>query len=80
MAEQRLCPKCGTELEPYASADIGVGVQDFGPWGCPQCHWVEPQECPVCGYEPCRCHLDEPDSFKTLGLSERDFLPSEYLK
>src|SRR5437667_7895498 len=31
---------CGP-LEPYASADIGVGVQDFGPWGCPVCHWVE---------------------------------------
>lgn len=35
------CPECGTELEPFASADIGVGVQDFGPWGCPSCHWVE---------------------------------------
>jgi len=37
----RLCPLCQTPLEPYAEADIGVGVQQFGPWGCPQCHWVE---------------------------------------
>ena len=40
----RLCPVCDTPLEPYAEADIGVGVQQFGPWGCPRCHWCEPEE------------------------------------
>lgn len=35
------CPKCGTDCEPFAVADIGAGVQQFGPWGCPDCHWVE---------------------------------------
>ncbi len=38
------CPKCGTELEPYAEVDIGVGVMQGGPWGCPACRWVEPEE------------------------------------
>lgn len=38
------CPKCGTRLEPYAEVDIGVGTLQSGPWGCPACHWVEPQE------------------------------------
>jgi hypothetical protein len=38
------CPKCGTECEPYAEVDIGVGVMQGGPWGCPACHWVEPDE------------------------------------
>lgn len=38
------CPKCGTRLEPYAEVDIGVGTLQGGPWGCPACHWVEPQE------------------------------------
>ena len=38
------CPQCGTELEPYAEVDIGVGVMQGGPWGCPACHWVEPEE------------------------------------
>ena len=35
------CPECGTKCEPFATADIGVGVHDFGPWGCPACHWME---------------------------------------
>lgn len=38
------CPKCGTECEPYAEVDIGVGVMQGGPWGCPACHWIEPEE------------------------------------
>lgn len=38
------CPKCGTECEPYAEVDIGVGVMQGGPWGCPACHWVEPDD------------------------------------
>jgi hypothetical protein len=41
---ENLCPKCGMEMEPYAEVDIGVGVMTGGPWGCPACHWVEPQE------------------------------------
>lgn len=41
---QRACPNGCGPLEPFAVADIGVGVQEFGPWGCPVCHWVEPTE------------------------------------
>jgi hypothetical protein len=70
----RLCPNCKTTLEPFAEVDIGVGTLQGGPWGCPACHWVESQECPVCGHDPCRCELEEPDSFRTLGLRESDFL------
>lgn len=40
----RKCPRCGTELEPFGEVDIGVGVQTFGPWGCPACHWIEADE------------------------------------
>jgi hypothetical protein len=36
------CPNGCGPLEPYAEADIGVGTQQFGPWGCPVCHWIEP--------------------------------------
>ena len=43
-AYPRLCPQCQTPLEPYAEVDIGVGVLQGGPWGCPRCHWVEPLE------------------------------------
>lgn len=38
------CPECGTECEPYAEVDIGVGTMQGGPWGCPACHWVEPDD------------------------------------
>jgi hypothetical protein len=38
------CPKCGTECEPYAEVDIGVGIMQGGPWGCPACHWIEEEE------------------------------------
>jgi hypothetical protein len=31
-------------LEPYAEVDIGVGVMQGGPWGCPVCHYVEDLE------------------------------------
>ena len=42
------CPQCAehgikTDLEPFGEVDIGVGVQQFGPWGCPVCHWYEGQ-------------------------------------
>jgi hypothetical protein len=36
------CPKCKSECEPSGEVDIGVGIQQFGPWGCPACNWVEP--------------------------------------
>ena len=34
-----LCPECGAECT-RDEVDIGVGVLG-GPWGCPDCHWVE---------------------------------------
>jgi hypothetical protein len=34
------CPNCGGECD-RDEVDIGVGVQG-GPWGCPDCGWVEP--------------------------------------
>jgi hypothetical protein len=39
MGEAMKCPKCGGECD-RDEVDIGVGVQG-GPWGCPDCHWVE---------------------------------------
>jgi len=36
------CPNGCGDLEPFAEVDIGVGVQKFGPYGCPVCHYVEP--------------------------------------
>ena len=44
MNTNKPCPQCGTELEPYAEVDIGVGMLQGGPWGCPRCHWIEPEE------------------------------------
>jgi hypothetical protein len=35
------CPKCGSECE-RDEVDNGVGMQAVGPWGCPECYWVEP--------------------------------------
>lgn len=34
------CPKCGGPCE-RDEVDNGVGMQPIGPWGCPNCHWVE---------------------------------------
>ena len=34
------CPKCGSECE-RDEVDNGVGMEACGPWGCPECHWVE---------------------------------------
>lgn len=45
-AEDPKCPNCGTKLEPYAEVDIGVGVMQGGPWGCPECHYVEDESEP----------------------------------
>ena len=60
----RKCPQCGGELEPFASADIGVGVQDFGPWGCPLCHWSE-------GWSE-YCDEDELDEYDITGAGDQD--------
>lgn len=35
--DPRSCPNGCGPLEPYASTPIG----DFGPWGCPACHYIE---------------------------------------
>jgi hypothetical protein len=50
------CPQCAehgveTELEPYAEVDIGVGVMQGGPWGCPVCHYVEDNIWNICPEE-----------------------------
>lgn len=34
------CPRCGGEVE-RDEVDNGVGMEAVGPWGCPDCHWVE---------------------------------------
>lgn len=36
------CPDCGGECE-RDEVDNGIGMDACGPWGCPECHWVEPQ-------------------------------------
>lgn len=73
------CPKCGTELEPYAEVDIGVGMLQGGPWGCPACHWVEPEE-PLpelierCGASMGRAECKEPAGHAGPHIFEEDFL------
>lgn len=37
------CPNCGAECE-RDEVDVGVGTMPAGPWGCPECHWVEPTD------------------------------------
>ena len=37
------CPECGSDCD-RAEVDIGVGWTPVGPWGCPECHWVEAVE------------------------------------
>lgn len=37
------CPQCGGECE-RDEVDNGVGMEPCGPWGCPECHWVEGRE------------------------------------
>lgn len=34
------CPKCGGDCE-RDEVDNGVGMEACGPWGCPECHWVQ---------------------------------------
>lgn len=35
-----VCPGCGAACE-RDYVDNGVGMEPCGPWGCPECHWVE---------------------------------------
>lgn len=37
---QRLCPRCAGIAEADF-VDIGVGMQQCGPFGCEACGWVE---------------------------------------
>lgn len=75
----RTCPNCATALEPYAEVDIGVGTLQGGPWGCPRCHYVEPQE-PVpemvehCGVSMGRTECSQPAGHDGLHVFEEDFL------
>lgn len=34
------CPRCGSDCE-QDEVDNGVCLEPCGPWGCPECHWVE---------------------------------------
>ena len=40
---EKHCPKCGSACE-RDMVDVGIGEIPAGPWGCPECHWVEPAE------------------------------------
>lgn len=35
------CPHCGSPCD-CDTADIGVSVQQIGPWYCADCRWTEP--------------------------------------
>lgn len=52
------CPQCGSETEADF-VDIGVGLQQTGPYGCFNCGWVQD------GVQ------DEPDTATTDGLKFR---------
>lgn len=41
-----ICPQCGGDCV-RDEVDIGVGIQG-GPWGCPDCHWVEDVDLTLC--------------------------------
>lgn len=60
------CPQCGGECE-RDEIDNGVGMEACGPWGCPECHWVESRialdellKCGRCGSPECfgACEID----------------------
>lgn len=34
------CPQCGADCE-RDMVDVGIGEIPSGPWGCPECHWVD---------------------------------------
>lgn len=63
------CPRCGGETE-VDEVDIGVGMQQCGPRGCPACHWVEGDPAlwppdPEAGYDP-----DEDRGLRTFDTSD----------
>jgi hypothetical protein len=79
MTSEHTCPKCGTALEPYAEVDIGVGTLQGGPWWCPACHWIEPQEslpdlAERCGASMGRAECNEPKGHDGPHIFEEDFL------
>ena len=77
------CPQCGSECE-RDEVDNGVGMEAVGPWGCPNCHWVEdrpkwlvdsddnPQSiCEDCGLlvKHCDCDgIDDEDSCRNCAM------------
>lgn len=76
-SNERTCPKCQTPLEPYAEVDIGVGIMQGGPWGCPACHWVEEAQAmlpPVCGARMGNAECVEPEGHEGPHMFEEDFL------
>ena len=44
------CPKCGYEMT-CDTVDIGVGYQQCSPYGCENCHYVEPTPKNIFGIE-----------------------------
>jgi hypothetical protein len=36
-----ICPYCGSKNVQCDEVDIGVGMQQCGPYGCDECHAVE---------------------------------------
>lgn len=43
--DQIKCPKCG-QIAVADFVDIGVGMQQSGPFGCEACGWVEDHSSP----------------------------------
>lgn len=41
--DEILCPNCG-HVARADFVDIGVGMQQCGPFGCEKCGWVEEHE------------------------------------
>lgn len=37
------CPQCGASCE-QDDVDVGIGTVPIGPWGCPECHWVQAEQ------------------------------------
>lgn len=37
-----ICPKCGSPNVECDTVDVGVGQIQSGPYGCIDCHWVQP--------------------------------------
>jgi hypothetical protein len=67
MANEEICPRCGGDTE-VDEVDIGVGMQQCGPRGCPVCHWVEG--------DPAALPMVDPDDGHDVD-GERDHDPDE---